>query len=253
MGELRSVIPADILRRYEEDQVHKTETDKTRAIVDDDGKGNNHQSGSITLNKKNEKIETPKKDGFYIIESILKKRGSHYLVKWKDYPKEQSTWEPQSNIPKDIINNFEMITSNPFSDDDTSPAYMEPDFNQQQKIHEKKRTLGFNKSNIHGKRSKYFNGKVKKRIELIPIKQNFRGDDKIIDKNIRSKTNEKKSSLGNRHAQTMPKEVISKTKEVYLVEKLLDKKGSKYLVKWKDYSNDQNTWEPKSNIPNNII
>jgi hypothetical protein len=29
----------------------------------------------------------------------------------------------------------------------------------------------------------------------------------------------------------------------YIVEKIVDKKGKKYLVKWKGYGNDSNSWE----------
>ena len=45
----------------------------------------------------------------------------------------------------------------------------------------------------------------------------------------------------------------------YIIEKLLDKrsshgqKGIKYLVKWKDYGNEHNTWESKSSLPGNIV
>merc|ERR1712008_303425 len=38
--------------------------------------------------------------------------------------------------------------------------------------------------------------------------------------------------------------------DVYNVEALIEKKGSKYLIKWKNYDNneDNNTWEPVNNI-----
>ena len=44
----------------------------------------------------------------------------------------------------------------------------------------------------------------------------------------------------------------------YIIEKLLDKryhgqKHIKYLVKWKDYGNEHNTWESKSSLPGNIV
>jgi hypothetical protein len=46
----------------------------------------------------------------------------------------------------------------------------------------------------------------------------------------------------------------------YIIEKLLDKRylGQKgiriqYLVKWKDYGNEHNSWESKSNLPGNIV
>ena len=44
----------------------------------------------------------------------------------------------------------------------------------------------------------------------------------------------------------------------YIIEKLLDRryhgqKHIKYLVKWKDYGNEHNTWESKSSLPGNIV
>ena len=33
----------------------------------------------------------------------------------------------------------------------------------------------------------------------------------------------------------------------------MEKKGSKYLVKWENYPEEQNTWEPRSAIPKEII
>ena len=43
----------------------------------------------------------------YMIEALVQKKGSKYLVKWQNYPKDQSTWEPKSSIPEDIIKEFE--------------------------------------------------------------------------------------------------------------------------------------------------
>ena len=41
--------------------------------------------------------------------------------------------------------------------------------------------------------------------------------------------------------------------EVYIIESLLKKNGSKFLVKWENYSDEYNSWEPKSSIPANIV
>ena len=41
--------------------------------------------------------------------------------------------------------------------------------------------------------------------------------------------------------------------DVYNIEALMEKKGSKYLVKWENFPEDQNTWEPKSSIPALIL
>ena len=40
---------------------------------------------------------------------------------------------------------------------------------------------------------------------------------------------------------------------VYNVEALIAKKGSTYLVKWENYPDDQNTWEPTCSIPDLIV
>ena len=45
----------------------------------------------------------------------------------------------------------------------------------------------------------------------------------------------------------------SKQEDVFNIEALIEKKGSKYLVKWENYTDDQNTWEPRSSIPPFIV
>ena len=39
-----------------------------------------------------------------------------------------------------------------------------------------------------------------------------------------------------------------KTSEVYIIEKIIRKNKNKYLVKWRNYSNDFNSWIDKDNI-----
>ena len=41
--------------------------------------------------------------------------------------------------------------------------------------------------------------------------------------------------------------------EVYIVEALLEKKGSTFLVKWENYDKDWNSWEPKTGLPAFIV
>ena len=38
--------------------------------------------------------------------------------------------------------------------------------------------------------------------------------------------------------------------EEYEVEKILDQQGQKYLIKWKDCDNSENTWEPLRHLTN---
>ena len=45
------------------------------------------------------------------------------------------------------------------------------------------------------------------------------------------------------------KEEIEAEEDTYNIEALVERKGSKYLVKWENFPEDQNTWEPKSSIP----
>ena len=39
----------------------------------------------------------------YNIESLVKKAGSKYLVRWENYSEEYNTWEPRKSIPKFIL------------------------------------------------------------------------------------------------------------------------------------------------------
>ena len=52
--------------------------------------------------------------------------------------------------------------------------------------------------------------------------------------------------------QEMIKAVLQE-EDIYTIEALIAKKGSKYLVKWENYPHDQNTWEPRSAIPPFIV
>jgi hypothetical protein len=42
----------------------------------------------------------------YIIEALLRRRkhrnSFQYLVKWLDYPEHEASWEPRSNLMKDV-------------------------------------------------------------------------------------------------------------------------------------------------------
>ena len=55
--------------------------------------------------KKKQKSSSAKKSikDIYIIESLVEKKGSKYLVKWENWPPESNTWEPKSSIPEFIV------------------------------------------------------------------------------------------------------------------------------------------------------
>ena len=48
-------------------------------------------------------------------------------------------------------------------------------------------------------------------------------------------------------------ELITTDDEVYNVEALLEKRGYKYLVKWENYPEDYNSWEPRFALPEHIV
>merc|ERR1711936_1425178 len=48
-------------------------------------------------------------------------------------------------------------------------------------------------------------------------------------------------------------QAVLREEDIYNIESLVEKKGSKYLVKWENYPSEQNTWEPRSSIPKFIL
>ena len=68
-------------------------------------------------------------------------------------------------------------------------------------------------------------------------------------KESKAKENKKqeKEKEKNKQVNIEPKD------DVYIIEMLKEKKGDTFLVKWENYPEDENTWEPKSSIPDYII
>merc|ERR1712218_139799 len=63
----------------------------------------------ISQKDKTKSMKNTKKveEDVYNIESLVKKQGSKYLVKWENFPSDQNTWEPKSSIPKFILKFYE--------------------------------------------------------------------------------------------------------------------------------------------------
>ena len=49
--------------------------------------------------KKVRKKQDPEEEETYIIESLLEKKGSKFLVKWEQFSEEWNSWEPRSGLP----------------------------------------------------------------------------------------------------------------------------------------------------------
>ena len=57
----------------------------------------------VKKKKPSEKKKPVKEEEVYIIELLKEKKGNKFLVKWENFPDEESTWEPKSSIPEYIL------------------------------------------------------------------------------------------------------------------------------------------------------
>ena len=46
---------------------------------------------------------------------------------------------------------------------------------------------------------------------------------------------------------------VAPQEEMFIIESLLEQKGSTFLVKWENYNEDWNSWEPRAGIPLFIV
>ena len=46
---------------------------------------------------------------------------------------------------------------------------------------------------------------------------------------------------------------VATQEEMFIIESLLQEKGSSFLVKWENYNEDWNSWEPRAGIPPFIL
>jgi len=93
--ELRSSIPEEIVKKYE-NSLHE-ETNVTL---------------NVPMNKNTDRSKVKPKSAqlqkaAQRIESLKEKNGSSYLVKWKNCPESQNSWEPKSSIPSFILKFYE--------------------------------------------------------------------------------------------------------------------------------------------------
>ena len=89
--------PAEnITKKKEETKILSKQTQKEKKSLN---------ISKIQQKDKTKSMKTTKKvaKDVYNIESLVKKQGSKYLVKWENFPSDQNTWEPKSSIPKFIL------------------------------------------------------------------------------------------------------------------------------------------------------
>jgi hypothetical protein len=300
---------------------------------------NGNENSDIEDGNKN-KESIPEQDDLYMIESLVRKKGSKYFVKWENYAEDQNTWEPRSSIPKDILEKFEvslkrknksstqenkqgcvdkqannfsqMIKSNSdkecVKEDD---ALDKTSFKTKKTVDKDNKiknilnkeltsmtktptTRGKAKLKMEESSCKRLEGKLNKKL----VESNTKGtkelkskkivhssklnkikrsqtetllERKVIKKqivkkvNIASKKKIKQENKQSRGKESMEKAGIKLHQKVniinpapikgaaYNIESLLEKKGSNYLVKWENFPESQNTWEPRSSIPTLIV
>jgi len=175
---------------------------------------------------KSEKSSGPKE---YLIESILKKEGNKYLVKWEGYPSSQNTWEPKSSIAKFIINFYE---EDPHRFGKKAPAEpMEESFEEEYEV-EKILKKRHKKGNVEY----YVKWKNYEEWTWEPV-DNLANIPEMIEKFEKAQERE---------------EIEAPETEEYEVESVLKKRHRKgkveYYVKWKNY--EEWTWEPVDNLAN---
>ena len=175
---------------------------------------------------KSEKISGPKE---YLIETILKKEGNKYLVKWEGYPSSQNTWEPKSSIAKFIINFYE---EDPHRFGKKAPAEpMEESFEEEYEVEKI-----LKKRHKKGKVEYYVKWKNYEEWTWEPV-DNLANIPEMIKKFEKAQASE---------------EMEEPKTEEYEVEEVLKKRHRKgkveYYVKWKNY--EEWTWETTSNLEN---
>ncbi|CAH2301848.1 chromobox homolog 1 [Pelobates cultripes] len=73
-----------------------------------------------------------------------------------------------------------------------------------------------------------------------------------MDDRLLTQADKLAASMGKKQNKTKMEEVVDEEEEEYVVEKVLDRRMVKgkveYLLKWKGFSDEDNTWEPEENL-----
>ena len=228
-----------------------------------------------------------KKD-LYIIEYLKEKKGSAYLVKWENRHESENSWENRAKIPKLVLDYYEedlrrLGTQVPIQIQETEKVI----------LHEATSATNENivplqlEKNVVGEESDEDFGEyiepicedlmtpdkttASSKIEMRQKLPKYKFDTELteFENSVRKSKREPKPKkfddeilcqrpnlfLEKESSKCSKSDISSKDEEqeTFIIEALVQKKGEKYLVKWENYSSDQNTWEPKSSLPKFIV
>ena len=241
------------------------------------------------ITEKETDTKTPKKKkdkNVYNVEKLLEKKGSKYLVKWEGYPDSDNTWEPSSSIPKHILNfynedpsRFGLLAPDPPEEvEDEEEPIFEVDKILDRRFKGKKLEYLVKWKNYEDpkentwevadnlgedlikdfeyKQEKLRRSSVTSKSSETPSKENIPRTPRVKEI-VKETTKEtpKQSPSSKATPKTKPKEKSTKSNMVpeYIIESLIKREGNKFLVKWENFPSSDNTWEPKSSIPQFIL
>jgi len=91
-------------------------------------------------------------------------------------------------------------------------------------------------------------GKIQSIPQKVKKKREKAEETPKVKRSARLKDKPEKSDRITRSTKSKPKTKTKKGEDEYEVEKVIERKGSKVLVKWKGYPNSDNTYEPITNL-----
>merc|ERR1719233_880772 len=195
---------------------HSLRKNKEENVCKNDSEQRNNFSGVY----KSEEVPE-EEEAVYNIEALIAKRDGEYLVKWENYPNSENTWEPGSCIPDTIIEYYQRDSKRlgqPLPKDFTRFEYDATE-DEDDEVWEPEEIIKENSDKGKEKKLSRRNTKQRRRRKL-----------RLEDFKPR------------------PREEIKKR-----IECLMARNNQKYLVKWENLPDDENTWEPKSSIPKNVL
>jgi len=170
-------------------------------------------------------------DEEYVIEKIVDERGTgkkkEYLVKFKDYGDEDNTWTTSEDVSPELIKEYENKKKSQQNGDEDDEEFVIEKIVDERGTGKKKEYLV--KFKDYGDEDNTWTSKDDVSTELIKEYENKKKQDSQPEQNG----------------------------DEYEIEKIVEErtvgKNKEYLVKWKGWKDEDNTWEPKENLTAAII